>query len=106
MIVDQFSNGYYITEAYVEPSTKDSATVNDQDYRDIQREMYDPGEDNRGIIFRVRQAHIEVMPDRGTPSDVLELPKELIEAIPLYNPPTHEAVLVPKPWLYSFLRNY
>lgn len=103
MILEEFSNGYFIIRIYVEPSGDEDATLNAHTYEALRDELYD-GEKDRGIIIKIRSRYYAVVPDRGTPTGVLELPSGDVEALHLYEEGLYQPALVPKPWFQSVLQ--
>lgn len=103
MLVEEFNNGYYLTEVYVEPTKGNIAVVNEENYRDIQYELYPAGEHGKEIMFKIEEEYVSVEPDRGAPNRTLQLPNTLIDDLRVRNPPKRKQVLIPKPWMVRFL---
>lgn len=103
MRVEPLSSGYYLTELYVETGV-DAPRINDHNYRELQQTVHRPGSEEWDIIFHVDSAYFTVEPSRSIPVDTVALPEEAIEMLRVANPPSLKEILIPKPWLFRYLR--
>lgn len=102
MLVEEFSSGYYLTQAYVEPGSP-RPQINDESYRDLQHELFPPGKHEDAILFQLDNKIFNIEPSRKVPSGVFEVPETELEGTRIRNPPSQREIMVPKPWMIEFL---
>lgn len=105
MRVDEFSEGYYITEAYIEIGTN-TPTVNDYDYRELQYEVHEAGSRVQGIVVELENVFLPIEPSQDVPTDVLSIPEGTLEKLRITNPPARRELMIPKPWFYKYLMGF
>lgn len=103
MRIEELSSGYYITECYVEPG-EEKPQVNDHDYRELQYEVHEAGSDEQYIMFQMDGTFFEVEPATNIPNETLALPEEILELTKVKHPPARRGIMVPKPWMFKFLK--
>ena len=80
---EQFSDGYYLGELYVEPHDGDRAVIQRADHKAVNKQLY---ADNEGVerldaplVMKLDTAHFPVGGDESVPSGTLAVPSELLE---------------------------
>ena len=102
MIAEEFSEGYYLSRFYVRP-TEGKATVNTEDFHDIQYDIYDAGEHRNQVMCKLDGIYFVVHPRDRTAAGTIELPPSILDDSSIRNPPSHTEIMIVKPWVADYL---
>ncbi|AWB27434.1 DUF5802 family protein [Halococcoides cellulosivorans] len=97
---ERFSRGYYLGRMYVEPHDGDRATMAASLHERVNDELYTPDEGvqrlDLPVVMKLGSTHFTVVGAEDVPSDTLAVPKSVVEAADLKNPPSRREVLLAK----------
>ncbi|ERH02952.1 MAG: hypothetical protein J07HN6_00270 [Halonotius sp. J07HN6] len=79
----QFSDGYYLGELYVEPRDSDRAVIQQADHEAMNEQLYatDEGVErlDAPLVMKLDTAHFPVTGDEEVPSGTLAVPRSLLD---------------------------
>lgn len=97
---EPFSRGYYLGRLYVEPVDDDQASMCRADHERVNEQLYteESGLDRtaRPLVMKLGRRHFPVLGAPDVPAGRLAVPRQVLEAESIRNPPTLRAVLLAK----------
>lgn len=95
---EQFSTGYYLGRLYVEPSADEAAAMCEHQHERVNRHLYTEDEGveraDRPLIMKLGTRHFPVEGSAAVPADRLAVPRSILQAESIRNPPTLTEVLL------------
>ncbi len=91
---EQFSSGYYLGRLYVEPYDGDRAAIHRTHHEQVNETLYES--DSGPLVMKIGSTHLAVHGAEDIPGRTLALPKQILSATPVDNPPTLQEVLLAK----------
>jgi len=96
---EEFSSGYYFGRLYVEPFDGDRALMQREQHERVNEQLYASGEGverlDAPLVMKLDNRHFPVHGEKGSPSDTLAVPGELVDD-GFRSPPTLREVLLAK----------
>lgn len=97
---EQFSRGYYLGRLYVQPREGEGAVMSATQHERVNEQLYSDSDGvqrlDRPLVMKLGTSHFTVCGDEAVPADTLALPREMLEAGGVDNPPTLSEVLLAK----------
>lgn len=97
---EQFSKGYYLGRLYVEPSSREHATMCREQHELVNEQLYADGGGierlDRPLVMKLGTRHLAVHGDEEVPADTLSVPEAVLADTDVHNPPTLQEVFLAK----------
>lgn len=97
---EQFSKGYYLGRLYVEPSSREHATMCREQHERVTEQLYTDGEGierlDRPLVMKLGSRHFAVHGAGEVPADTLSVPESLLAETDVRNPPSLQEVFLAK----------
>ena len=95
---EQFSRGYYLGRLYVEPRDDDAAAMCQRQHERVNEQLYTDAEGvertDHPLVMKVGSRHFPVFGAEDVPAGRLAVPRSVLEAEAIDNPPTLTEVLL------------
>lgn len=97
---EEFSDGYYLGRLFVEPHDDDRAAMHREQHERVNERVYAQGEGlertDAPLVMKLENCHFPVHGAADVPADTLALPRSLLDAAAVTDPPTLRDVLLAK----------
>jgi hypothetical protein len=95
---EQFSRGYYLGRLYVEPHDEEPAAMCKHQHERVTEQLYADGEGvertDRPLVMKLGARHFPVLGAADVPAGRLAVPRSVLAAESIRNPPTLTEVLL------------
>jgi UDP-N-acetylglucosamine enolpyruvyl transferase len=93
---ERFSSGYYLGRLYVEPHENERSVMHRDLHERVHDQLYDDAEESAPLVMKIGSAHVPVHGADGVPGRTVALPRSVLAAIGVENPPALSEVLLAK----------
>lgn len=97
---EDFSQGYYLGQMYVEPHAGDTAMMHRAAHEHANERVHHAETGiarlDSPVVMKLRNRHFPVLPSENIPVDTLAVPDQLLAATGVTDPPTLTEVLLAK----------
>jgi hypothetical protein len=95
---EQFSRGYYLGRLYVEPRDVEPAAMCQRQHERVNEQLYADDEGlartDRPLVMKLGSRHFPVLGADDVPAGRLAVPRAVLDAESIHNPPTLTEVLL------------